>query len=243
MSQLTGLVSIDYLDFKYTNSVDLTTDSYNKNDIDNVLLPYSTGSYVDYDLANKVFTTGDASISGNLEVQRFYITNTTARPFEINNTLHNGPYLLAISQNFSSNDLLFALRCRPLNQLWCFGVATSNQYIISHENSTKLSIKSNGNTTSGNLDVSVSNTRTSIKAYNTTDGYIFYVELEAKWNSQGYLKFESNRVGEVDIFLTIRDDLYMYCGDNRVHFYKTTTNASDDRLKENGELIANACET
>ena len=68
--------------------------------------------------------------------------------------MHNGPYLVAISQNYSNNDLLFALRCLPLNELWCFGVATSNQYIISHENSTKLSIQTNGNTTvSGNLDV------------------------------------------------------------------------------------------
>ena len=33
-----------------------------------MLLYYSTGSYVDYDLANKVSTTGDASISGNLDV-------------------------------------------------------------------------------------------------------------------------------------------------------------------------------
>ena len=64
-----------------------------------MLLSYSTGSYVGYNLANKVSTTGDASISGNLEVKQLYTTSTTARPFEINNTLHNCPYLLAISQN------------------------------------------------------------------------------------------------------------------------------------------------
>ena len=82
------------------------------------------------------------------------ITNTTSRPIEVNNTMHNGPYLVAITQNYSNKDLLFALRCLPLNQLWCFGLNTSNQYIISHENSTKLSIQSNGNTTiSGELDV------------------------------------------------------------------------------------------
>ena len=102
---------------------------------------------------NKVNIHKDTSISGNLEAQRLSITNTTARPIEINNTMHNGTYLVATSQNYSNNDLLFALRCLPLNQLWCFGVATSNQYIISHENSTKFSIQSNGNTTiSGNLE-------------------------------------------------------------------------------------------
>ena len=35
----------------------------------------------------------------------------------------------------------------------------------------------------------------------------------------------------------------MYCGLNIIYFYKPTTNASDDRLKENEELIENACET
>ena len=45
------------------------------------------------------------------------------------------------------------------------------------------------------------------------------------------------------MFITVKDDLHMYCGNNRVHFHKTTTNDSDDRLKENEELIENACET
>ena len=35
----------------------------------------------------------------------------------------------------------------------------------------------------------------------------------------------------------------MYCGNDLLHFYKTTSNVSDDRLKENDELIENACET
>ena len=35
----------------------------------------------------------------------------------------------------------------------------------------------------------------------------------------------------------------MYCGLNIINLYKPTTNASDDRLKENEELIETACET
>ena len=61
VSQLTGLVPSGYLELKYTNSVDLTTDYYKKTDLDNMSLSYSTGSYGDYNLANKVSTTGDAS--------------------------------------------------------------------------------------------------------------------------------------------------------------------------------------
>ena len=95
----------------------------------------------------------------------------------------------------------------------------------------------------GNLDVNASNARTSIKAYNAMDGYTSYIELEAKWNSQGYVNFESNKPGALYVSITVKDDLHMYGGNNRVHFYKTTTNDSDDRLKENEELREHACET
>ena len=68
VSQLTCLETSGYLELKYTNGVDLTTGYHKKTDIGTMLLSYSTGSYVDYNLANKVPTTGDASISGNLDV-------------------------------------------------------------------------------------------------------------------------------------------------------------------------------
>ena len=35
----------------------------------------------------------------------------------------------------------------------------------------------------------------------------------------------------------------MYCGLNQIYFYKPTTNASDDRLKENAVIIKHAGET
>ena len=78
-------------------------------------------------------------------------------------------------------------------------------------------------TLSGNLDVSVSNARTSVKAYNTMEGYTSYIELQAILNPQGYLKFESNKPGTHYLFLTVEDDLHMYCGSNPVHMYKDTT--------------------
>ena len=55
MSHLTSLVSTDYLKLNYTNSVDVSTDYYDKAETDNLL-------------ANKVFTTGNTSISGDLNV-------------------------------------------------------------------------------------------------------------------------------------------------------------------------------
>ena len=74
-----------------------------------------------------------------------------------------------------------------------------------------------------NLDVSVSNARTSINAYNTMEGFTSHIELEAQWNSQGYLNFESNKPGAHYLFLTVKGDLHMYCGNNLVHMYKDTT--------------------
>ena len=68
VSELTSLVTADYLELEYTNNVDLTIDCYKKADIDNVIFSSSTGSYVDYNLANKVSTTGDSSISPNLTI-------------------------------------------------------------------------------------------------------------------------------------------------------------------------------
>ena len=78
-------VTTNYLTINYTNTVGLTSVYYNKAETGNMLLSYSTGSYVDYNfytktdtdnsLANKVSTTGDATTSGNLDVGG--IMNTT----------------------------------------------------------------------------------------------------------------------------------------------------------------------
>ena len=46
---------------------------------------------------NKVNIYTDITMNWTLGVQKLYITNTTARPIEINNTMHNGPYRVAMS--------------------------------------------------------------------------------------------------------------------------------------------------
>ena len=146
---------------------------------------------------------------------------------------------MAISQNYSNNNLLFALRCLPLNQLRCFGVTTSNQYIISHENSTKSSIQSNGSTTiSGNLNVGVGAASSMAKAHVNHEGSTGHIRMVAKYRNQSLLSFDTTYVNG-----SLKLRMIMYCGHNLVHFYQTTSNASDDRLKENEELIENACET
>ena len=68
---------------------------------------------------------------------------------------------------------------------WQAGMSSDNSYVIRASDATyRLVVNQNGNTsTSGDLDVSVSNARTSIKTYNAMEGHTSYIELEATWNS------------------------------------------------------------
>ena len=78
-NQITCLASTDYFDFEYNNSVDLSTNYYNKIETCNLL-------------ANEVSTTGDASISGNLEAQRLTLnkpSNDSETPLKITNNNQN----------------------------------------------------------------------------------------------------------------------------------------------------------
>ena len=78
VSQLTEFVTTGYLTTKHTNSVELPTYYYKKTDIDNMLLSYSTGSYVGCNFytktetdtlsADKVTNTGDFSLPGMLDI-------------------------------------------------------------------------------------------------------------------------------------------------------------------------------
>ena len=83
---------------------------------------------------------------------------------------------------------------------------------------------------------------TSIKAYVNHAGHQGNVEIKALCHSQGYLNFDTTNADALLLAAT-KDALYMYCGLNIIYFHKPTTNASGDRLKENEELIENACET
>ena len=114
---------------------------------------------------------------------------------------------------------------------------------LCHENSTKFSIQPNGNTTiSGNLDVGVGAASSIATAHVNHEGSTGSLQLEARWRNHSFLIFDTTYVNGY-IFFEVKNGFYMYCGHNLVHLYKTTSNASDDRLKENEELIQNACET
>ena len=93
-----------------------------------------------------------------------------------------------------------------------------------------------------NLDAGIAQATTSIKAYLNHAGHQGNVEIEARWNTQGYINFNTTASDGL-LFIATKDVIYMYCGLNIINFYIPTTNASDDRLKGNEEFKENACET
>ena len=70
--------------------------------------------------------------------------------------------------------------------------------------------------------------------------------MEGRYRDQGYLHFETNyQYGEM--FLNVRNIYFIRCSDYAgnpyVQTFQPRTQSSDDKLKENDELIENVCET
>ena len=70
-----------------------------------------------------------------------------------------------------------------------------------------------------------------VKAHVNHEGSTGSLKLEARWRNQSFLSFDTTYVNGY-IFFEAKNDYYMYCGHNLVHLYKTTSNVSDDLLKE-----------
>ena len=69
-----------------------------------------------------------------------------------------------------------------------YGVSSDNSYVTRASDATNvLTVNQNGNTSiSENLDVGPSQAQSSIKAYVNHSGKTGYVEMEARWSSQGF---------------------------------------------------------
>ena len=118
----------------------------------------------------------------------------------------------------------------------------SNEFVIK-TGSNGLTLKPTGDTSiGGNLDAGTTQAQTSIKAYVNHAGYQGNIQIEPGWRSQGFIYFHTN-YSEGLLSFVVKYDVYMYVGIEVVYFYKPTTNAPDDILKENEELIEHACET
>ena len=155
VSQLAGLVTSGCLELKYTNSVGLATDCFKKADIDNMLLSYSTGSYVDCSLANKVSTTGDASISPNLTING---NMDSSKKFSLDiksSTIHTEFWTLAsFHQGIANSGAWLQFSRDGTSNTWQSGMSSDNPYVVRTSDATNvLTVNQNGNTSiSGNLE-------------------------------------------------------------------------------------------
>ena len=128
-------VTTNYLITNYTNTVDLTSVYYNKTETDNMLLSYSTGSYVDYNvytktetdilLANKLTNIGDIELQGWLDIGTSGYTNSRIRC----NADVNGYTGYAELRAASSYDMYLNLSTTRTDGGWMYFKTNNDDYM------------------------------------------------------------------------------------------------------------------
>ena len=99
-------------------------------------------------------------------------------------------------------------------------------------------------TINGNLDVGVGPTSSKSDSHSNQQGYTAVVEIHSQSPWIGKLEFISTHpTPRFFIFLKGSIHFEFNANNQSVIHYKSLVNGSDDRLKENEELIENACET
>ena len=135
VSQLAEFVTTDYLNTNYNKSVEIPTDYCKKTGIDNMLLSYSTGSYVDYNfytktetdtvLADNVTNIGDISLPGMLDIGTSGYTNSQ---FRCNATV--GGYTgYAELKAADSYDMFLNLSTTRTDGGWMYFKINNNSYL------------------------------------------------------------------------------------------------------------------
>ena len=158
VSELASLVTAEYLITKYTNSVDLPTDYYNKTETDNMLLSYSTGSYVDYSfytktetdtlLAGKLINIGGIPLPGMLDIGASGYTNSRIRC----NADIGGYTGYAEMRAANSYDMFLNLSTTRADGGWMYFKINNDDYMQLLSSDNKVNIYKD-TTARGNLDV------------------------------------------------------------------------------------------
>ena len=150
-NQISGLVTTGYLNLKYTNSVDLSTNYYNKTETDNLLTNYYTTTYLDdwitaelyvlennftnyYNktetdnlLSNKVDTT-NAVISDSLTVNG---TTISTYPLNIHNATNNRDDWWTVAkfrQDIDNAGVFINFERNGTSNYWNMGVYNNNVF-------------------------------------------------------------------------------------------------------------------
>ena len=171
-NQITGFVSIDYLNSKKANGVDLSTHYYNKIETGNLL-------------ANKVSTTGDASISGNSDVSKVpnlqrHPTESDTIPLVITTTSSSGAGFIAKFVSTVRGCLFEYLTSASSTSRRLGILGGSNKFVIK-TGSHGLTIKPTGDVSiSGNLDVGAGASSSKTDPHSNQQGSTAVTEIHSQ---------------------------------------------------------------
>ena len=192
---------------------------------------------------NKVNIYKDTTISGNSDVgstgdSQIKIHGTGATTSDAEFKVSNGQNSVWDFQNPSNGNIWPSIKVKGIKFM---DFSPIGNIVIMHK-----AIRTNGSLNiglnQGGIPLSMSN----VKTYFNHAGSSGYMMMEGRYRDQGFLHFETNyQYGEM--FLTVRSIYFIRCSDYACNPYVQTfqplTQSSDDRLKENEELIENVCET
>ena len=224
-----------YIDNTFISSTQTGALYYNKAATDNMSLSYSTGSYVDYTfytktetdtfLADKLTNIGDIELPGWLDIGTSGYTNSRIR-CNADVGGHTGYDELKANGSWG---MFLNLQTTYPNGGWMYFKIKNDDYIQLPGSGNKVNIYKD-TTISGNSDVGQDQAQTSIKAHVNHIGRTGYVEMEARWPSQGFIHFKTNHTSG-DLFFAVkdllRDKIYMYCGSDIVYVYEDATIAGN----------------
>ena len=219
-----------------------------------MLLSYSTGSYVDYSfcnktetgtlLADKLINIGDVQLPGWLDIGTSGYTNSRIRC----NATGNGGYSgYAELRAYSPYDMFLNLQTTYPNGGWVYFRINNDDYIQLSGSDNKVNIYKD-TVIKGRVDVGENqnystnwiNLHTASTNCNSYKGFMSFTTWGCKnctWNIPP-------NTSDVKIEIKLSGKLFMkFFNNNSILHYKPSVNSSGDRLKENEEIIENACET
>ena len=192
-------------------------------------------------LTGQLNVVGTASTTGNLDVGvgqaqtsiKTYVNHAGSTGHLEMEARYRDQGFIHFKTNHTGGLLLFAVKDSLRDKVYMY---CGNDIVYIYEDTT----------INGDLDVGVSQAQSSIKSHLNHAGNTGYMMMEGRFNDQGYLHFQTNyNYGEM--FLTVNSTFFIRCstyaGNPYVQTFQPLTQSSDDRLKENEELIENACDT
>mgnify|MGYP003340965473 CR=1 FL=1 len=226
----TTLATLDYLHLKYTNSVVLAQNYYDKTETDNLFTNLNTIS-------------GDLNVGGTLNLVR--TPSSAGAALTITNSSSSGATGASFQSTASGQGFLINYTTAQSATPWTTGVnwGGANDFII-RSNNLGLTLKSDGDALlTGDLTIGTVNDN-SIKI-NTTGNATGYTEIRSINGINSRWDFQNGTHWQAWSSIKVKGSSFMDFSyhDNLIIHYKSLANWSDDRLKENEQLIENACET